>query len=234
MIDNIVSPQWFYGNEIIIDAIGAIVLFLISYFSLKCYTLNRKNKNYAYLAAAFFLIGISYVFKILTNIIVYYFGVAVAREGVVMVTQLTLWSSHAPYTLGVLMYRFLTILGLYILYRLSEKKLGLSWQDNVLVLFLFAALIYFTQNYYYIFYATALLLLFMITYNYAKIYMKNKSSNTKALTFSFGLLGTSQLMLFFTRIEMSMLVIGEIVQLTAYIIMLVIFIMVLNNGKKKK
>ncbi len=234
MIDIVTGPRWFNAYEVTIDIIGAVVIFLISYFSSRYYALNKKNKNYAYLSAAFFLLGLSFLSKIIVSVLIYFVGIQALPERVLMVTQLRIWSSEAPYTLAVMGYRFLTICGLYVLYRLSEKNFKLSSQDNILIVVMFGIIVYFTQNLYYVFHILALLLLFMITNNYIKVYYKNKSANTKSLAYCFGLLGLSHLLLFFSRIEFKLYVIGGLMQLLAYVIMLITFIMVLKHGKKTK
>jgi hypothetical protein len=71
MIEIVYSPKWFYGKDIAIDIIGIVILFLIAFFSLKYYRLS-KNKNYLFLSASFFMISLSYFFKIITNFTIYY------------------------------------------------------------------------------------------------------------------------------------------------------------------
>ena len=71
MIQLIYSPVWFRGADILIDAFSMIVILLIAFFSIKCYRISRKNRNYVYLAASFIMIAASFLFKILTNFTFY-------------------------------------------------------------------------------------------------------------------------------------------------------------------
>ena len=233
MIDIVFSPRWFYGTDLIFDAVSVIVLFLISYFSLKYYQLNKSNKNYLYLALAFLTIAVSFIVKIVINFKIYFTAVEQATTNIVAFTQLRLWSSHALYTFGTLASRALLLFGLYLVYRLSEKK-GTKWTEHALMLFLIGVIVYFTQDLYYVFHAIALVLLILISYNYIRLYFKNKNINTKLLSISFMLMAVSQLIFVFIRLDFRLYVIAEAIQLAAFIILLITFIMVLYNGKKKE
>jgi len=232
MVD-VFSPQWFYGKDLIFDAISVIVLFLISYFSFQCYNLNKQNKRHVYLSISFLLIAIGFLAKIIVNYVMYFTDFVGYSSNIITLTQLRIWSTQAPLTVGVLLFRFLTLYGLYLLFRLSEKK-KLRWTDYTLMGFILAVTIFFTQQLYYIFYAISFALLLLIAYNYWNIYNQNKNKNTQLVGISFGLLALSQAIFFFIRFDFRLYVIAEAIQLFAFIILLITFIQVLNNGKKKK
>ena len=232
MVDTF-SPAWFYGKDLIFDAISTIVLFLISYFSFRCYRIAKEKKTHLYLSISFLMMALAFIAKIIVNYGLYFMNIGQYAANIIQLTQPRLWSSTAPYTLGVLVFRMFTLFGLYLLYRISEKK-GISWSDHAVMVYLIAILVYFTQNLYYVFHATALVLLCFIVYNYMKLYLKNKNINTKTLAVSFGLLALSHAIFFFMRFDFRLYVIAEAIQLIAFIILLVMFIMVLNHGKKKK
>lgn len=231
MIELIYSPQWFYGKDIIIDIISILVLISIAIFSVKYYKINTKNKNYFYLASSFFILALSFMFKILTNFTIYYKILTTRQIGFVTLTYQTIRSTDTLFFVGFLLYRILTLIGLYILYSIYQKQT----KSNILIIvYLILVLTYFSQSAYYIFHLTSLLLLAFITSQYYKNYQKRKQYETKLLAYSFAIITISQLLFIFIRLNLHFYVIAEIVQLIGYIGLLCTFIMVLIYGKKKK
>ena len=116
MIQLIYSPQWFRGTDIIIDLFSIVVILLIAFFSLKCYMLNKKNKNYIFLVVSFFMIALSFFFKILTNFTVY---TKIIEEKKVYLISYIQQSIHPNYLLPFLssiLQKSLMLIGLYFLY----------------------------------------------------------------------------------------------------------------------
>ncbi len=105
MIDTF-SPQWFYGKDLVFDVISIIVLFLISYFSFQCYRLNKQNKRQGILSTSFLIIAIGFLAKVIVNYVIYFANTNNYASDIVILTQLRIWSSQAPLTAGVLLFRF--------------------------------------------------------------------------------------------------------------------------------
>src|SRR3989339_586586 len=104
MIDIIYSPTWFYGKDIVFDIINVFVLFLIAFFVRKYYKL-AENKNYLYLAISFFMVGVSFLFKIMMNFTIYYHILETRDFGIVTFTYHTMRSSDTLFFVGFLIYR---------------------------------------------------------------------------------------------------------------------------------
>jgi hypothetical protein len=68
-LDFVYSPPWFYGKDIAIDVLSAIVVLLIGVFSFRNFSLDKKNKKHFFLGAAFVLLGFSFIIKVLTNVL---------------------------------------------------------------------------------------------------------------------------------------------------------------------
>ncbi len=231
MINVVYSPRWFYGKDIIIDLIGILILALIAYFSLQYYKLDKKNKNYLYLTFSFSLIALSFLFKIVTNFTIYYHVFETEQIGPFTLTYQSLASSNTLFFVGFFLYRLLTLYGLYTLYILYQKQ---SKTHLIIGLYLIAVVTYFSESAYYIFHLTALIILFLITSQFFKNYRMNKYYATRLLAFSFGIIMFSHIFSMFIVVNKISYVISECIQLLGYVLLLLTFITVLKNAKKKK
>ena len=231
MVNFVFTPQWFYGKDIIIDIVSIFVLSLIAFFSIKYYRIERKNKNYLYLAVSFLLIAFSFVFKILTNFTIYYHVLETKTVGLYTIIYHTVAVSDLLFFLGYLLYRLLILIGLYILYSIYQKNQPKS--NIFLIVFFILISTYFSQSMYYIFHLTSLVFLSLITMQFYNNHMKNKQLTAKLLTSSFAIIAASQIFFMFAGIKEVLYVIAEIVQLFGYLVLLMTFIKVLRNAKKK-
>lgn len=231
MIEIVYSPAWFYGKDIIIDLVSILVLSLLVIFSAQYYRMDNKNKNYLYLAIAFLLIAFSFFFKILTNFTIYYTVLEKWHLGTVTYAFNDVHSTNILFFMGFLLYRVLTLLGLYILYEIYQKDHKRS--QIFLIIYLLLVMTYFSSSAYYIFHVTSFILLLMITLQYLRNYRKNKQSTTKLLACSFGTIAASQLIFIFVQINAVLYVVAEAIQLAGYVILLMTLMMVLRHGKKK-
>jgi TRAP-type C4-dicarboxylate transport system permease small subunit len=99
MVEFLFGPAWFNGTDILIDLLSVIVLFLIGLFSFRFYKINPTKKNYKQLGISFFIISLSFAFKILTNFTIYYNVIETHRVGLMALTY---------NETGALLYRILT------------------------------------------------------------------------------------------------------------------------------
>ena len=231
MIQVVYTPQWFYSKDLLIDTISAFVLLLIASFAVRYYKLNKKNKNYLYLAGSFFLIAMSFLFKILTNFTIYYKVFVTRHLGDFILTYPTIQVSNILFLAGFLFYRLLTLLGLYMLYSIHQKNQSKS--NIFLMVFFILILTYFSELEYFIFHIVALALLALITLQYYRTYRKNKQPASKFVTASFAIIGVSQIFSIFVFYNNVYYVIAELIQLVGYLILLMTFIRVLRDAKKK-
>lgn len=230
MIQILYTPKWFNGHDILIEMIGVFVLLLISFFSYKYYKLN-KSKNNLYFSISFLLMSIGLMFKILSNFSIYYITSEVANIGFVEITYQSLTSVNTLFFIGFFLYRLITLLGLYLLYLIySEKE---STSTKILILFLLISSTYFTQAMYYVFHMTCLILLLLITNRYYLNYLKNKIFSAKLLFISFLMITLSHLLFIFVLPFPLIYVFAELIHLFGFIGLLMTFILVVKNGKKK-
>ena len=227
------SPEWFYLPSTIIDFFSFIVILSISIISLKYYRLNKLNKKYYYLAFSFFLICLSFLFKIITNLTVYYDQIGPSSKPEIIKTVADTIISYNIFSyLTFAAFALLNLLGLYYLYSIYQKEQSKS--SIFLIGYFILITTYFSYLNYYIFHITALILLSLITTLYLKKYDINKYKNTKLLAYSFGTIALSQILFIFTTIGRLFYVVGEIVQLGGYALLLLVLRRAIKHGKKKK
>jgi hypothetical protein len=231
MFEMVYSPAWFYGKDMIIDACSILVLFFIGFFSLKFYKINSSKKTYLWLGLSFFMISLSFIFKILTNFRIYYDVDVTRRVGDMLYSYDLVKYTDILFYIGTLAHRVLMLLGLYSLYSIYHEH---SKSEAVFTAYLLIIISIFTSGNYYIFHITSLILMVMIAWRYLQNYRKNKSESARLLATSFGVLTVSHVLFCFIELSQLLYVVAELVQLVGYIFLLITFIRVLKDGKKKK
>jgi len=230
--DFVYSPPGFYGKDITIDVISAVVLLIIGIFAFRNFLLDKKNKRHLILSAAFVLLGGSFIVKTLANIISH----SPALHTQNLTISLLGVQILRPYTVipafGFLLYSLLTLFGFYILYALTSKdELSMNY---VIIAYFILISTYFTRFNYHLLYLTAFLFVLATTRRYFLAYKKNKYKNTLLLGISFAVITLSQFMFMLTGQSYLLYIIAELVQLIGYLFLLYTFILVLRNARKTK
>lgn len=226
----VLTPDQFLGMDVLIGAFSFIVLFLFSFFALKSYKLN-KNRKFLYLGIGFGLIGLAQLATILTKLVLYYDFGPTQAVGRAIIASNTVSSVDIFYYTGFFFYRFLTLAGLYIIYRLPRIKKSAG--DYLLAVYFIILSALLSKQFFYLFHLTAFVLLALIINNYYQIYKKNKYFNTKILISAFGILAFAQVLFLLSNIDI-MFIIASMIELISYLILLVLIIRILEHGKKKK
>ncbi|MBI5389212.1 hypothetical protein HZB01_02420 [Candidatus Woesearchaeota archaeon] len=231
MIRLVYSPPWFYGKDILIDIVSVVALLLIGFFAMRYYSLSDKNKNHLVFSISFFMLALSFLFKIATNFTLYYMDTETRKIGPYILSYHELEASSLPFYWGSILSRLLMLLGLYVLYCIYTKQ---EKSTVVLVTSLLLVTVYYGISVYHLFHLTSFVILALITYHYYTSYKTTKRVLTKALAYSFGIISISQLVFVFMNLLPTMYVAAEIIQLLGYLGLLGTFIMVLIHGKETK
>lgn len=224
------TPDWFLNNDILIEIVSFMVLFLVFLFAIKSYTLNRK-KSILYLGIGFLLIALGELATILTKLVLYYDTGFTQEIGRAVITSQIVKSVDIFYQMGFFFSRFFMLLGLYAIYKIPSKK-ELSG-DFLFVLYLLFAIALLSNALYYFHHLTAIILLVLIINNYYQIYRKDKLTNTKILITVFVLLVISQAIFLLSKLNY-LYVTAQSIQLVSYITLFILIIKILKNGKKEK
>lgn len=230
MIEVIFTPKWFYGKDIIIDIVSIGILFLIAYFTFRFYLIS-KNKKYFFLTTSFSLIGMSFIFKIVTNFTLYFPIEVTKRLGFITYTVQALKATDTLFFIGYFLYRICTLIGLYLMVAIYKKQ---TRSSIFLVIYLLILSTFFSQNKYYVFHVTALIMLSIISYELYQLGSSKKIQTSRYLAYSFMIITFSNLLFIYIQINPLLYVIAEFIQLLGYSLLLITFFKVLNHGKEKK
>lgn len=223
-------PKWFNGYSFVIfEIFSVIALFLISAYSYKCYKFS-KNCNNKNLALAFLLIGVSFIAKILTNVIVHYEVIKNIDMGFFNIRVESMQTSNIFFIIGFFFYRLLFLFGLYILYLTISKS-----QDNIFFLIYFIMITtIFSNSAYYIFHLTALVFAASIAFIYYKNYKNSHKKPVLLLFWSYLLISVANGFFVFSAGNSNIYVVSEIIQLIGFILLLYAFIRTIKKNVKKK
>ncbi len=234
------GPQWFRGLDIAIDIVGIVTLFALGIFSFQLYKMKKERCSF-WISMAFFIIALSFMFKILTNFTIYYHVLETRQFGFMTFEYKTVHSSYILQYIGLVASRLLMLVGLYTLYSAYQKNQ--SKITTALVLYFIIVLnIFIHQNMclvnnctspYYLFYLTSLILLVMITHHYIMTFKKTLNNNTLLLAAGFGIIAVSQAFFMFIHLSPALYVVGEFIQMIGYVLLLATLILVFRHGKKK-
>jgi hypothetical protein len=233
MISLVFSPKWFYGYDIIFEALAVIVTLIIGFYSLRIYRFS-KLRLYKFFGLSFLAFGVSFLAKIAMNFALY--NVSTVKETLqqAAVTQQLLVRSNLMLQAGYDVHRFLFLLALLGIYWIVSKSENNEHRDLFIYFIFMIALFSFST--YYIFHLTsAIILLFILKHFRALCFRKKDAKASARLNFlAFGLLFLSQLVFIFVFLNNAIYVVAEVVQLFGFIIFLIsILSIVLKNGKKK-
>lgn len=198
--------------------------------SIRNYKLT-ENKKLFYLGLGFLFIALAEIATILTKFVIYYKTTLFQVVGGVVLKYDILKASDISYDLGFFLYKFLTLAGLYVIYRLplNDKNIG----DIVLAGFFILLSSLAGQFIFFIFHLTVLLFLVLIIDTYLKVYKKNKSCKTKLLLIAFSILTASHLIFLLQGLP-QLYIIGQIMQLISYLTLLVLVIKINKNENSKR
>ncbi|MBN1156026.1 hypothetical protein JXA85_00275 [Candidatus Woesearchaeota archaeon] len=226
MIELVYSPVWFFGKDIIIDVVSIIVLSLVGLFSIKYHRMNKKKSNLLF-GISFLMLAASFLFKIMTNFTIYYPVVVTKNLGFFVVTFRAMKATNVLLHSGFLIYRLLTLVGLYLLLSTYTKQ---KMPSIILISYFIIISTIFSQSAIFVFFLTSLVMLSLITMCYIRDFKKSKR---KLLAISFLTITISQAIFIFIALDKLFYVIAESIQLIGYVLMLVAFTLVLYHGKKK-
>jgi len=226
----IFSPDWFLGNDVLIEGFSFLVLATFFFLCWKYYKLS-KNKNMLYLGTGFFLIALAQLATICTKLVLYYDTSFIQQIGQMVVTYHVVKSVDIFYQLGFFFNKFLTLIGLYMIYRLPDKK---KFSKDFLLAFYFIIIsAAASANINFIFHITVLVLLVMIIQNYLDVYRKNKSKNTLMLIIAFSALAFAHFIFTFSHLPL-FFVAGNIIELLSFVLLLVLIIRIFRAEYKTK
>ncbi len=214
------SPSWFFGYDIALEMIFAVISILIASFALKIYR-KTDQRQIKLFSAAFLSIGISYIIESILN----YLIISNANESIcraVNIESIELFNALAAYVHMFFMTVGLVLL-VYLTFRIENKKLLL------LLLITSLLLVFLSTNPVYAFYLASSIYLIFISWYYISNYRKSRQSQTLlvAVAFIFLLFGTIHFLISVNH--QLFYVLGHVLELLAYVFILANLYMVLRK-----
>ncbi|MDE1848937.1 MAG: hypothetical protein KGH55_02805 [Nanoarchaeota archaeon] len=224
------APHWFLAPDFLINVFSFLILLTFFILCVRSYKLN-KNKGILYLGIGFAFIAVAQLALLMTKFGLYYDTSVTTAIGNTIIEYHIVKSTDVIYNISIFINGLLTLAGLYVIYRLPQKEKSIK--DLLLILYFVLLSAFISNDIYYIFHISALMLFILISYSYYAIYRKNKFSNTLILSISFLILAVSQLLFVISQANV-MTVVADVLELVSYIILLALIIKILKHGKKKE
>jgi len=214
----IYSPKWFSGIDSLLEIIIILTSFLISYYSFKTYK-YFNFKKYKYFSLAFFFFGISFISKIISNLIIL---IPVYKQ-INFYFYSIVYESYKNFYLieniFFFVHKLTLLLGLLILFFIITKEDKI---ETIILFVVFLIILSFLINNYLLFNFIIIvisLFLYLIDFINKKSIKKNKNSN---LSIFFGGIFISYFLIFLAVKHNLFYSLGEI------ILSIIFFYMFLN------
>jgi hypothetical protein len=224
MGDIFITPQWFFGYDVILEVLFAVVTLLVCYYAYKVYKLSGQN-HLRLFSWAFLFIGVSYIAQSILN-----FLILDSLDDDVS-NLIKLQSVYHLNLFGIYFHTILFIIGLIILVYTAMKI------DNVGVFVLLLGLIfpvlYFTPYKTFTLYLFSTVILGFIAYYYLKNYWNNRKPTSLIVSIAMIFLFFSYFQFIFATQNSIYYVIGHFMELAAYALILINLGIILRVGKQK-
>lgn len=209
------GPNWFFGYDVVFQAMFVAVLLFVFFVGMKAYSFTKDSK-FKYLALAFLAIAAAYGVHAFSNLTLYLKLYDAVVRGVNIAN------------LFYLVHILFSFLGYGILLLLAMKVK--SRRIVALILSLIGLFIIFSFQYYLKFHIVSLVLLLFIAWQFYENFKKKKTVNTGLLFVTFLLLTLAEV--FFLLITQSgVFYVGAYVfQLIGYLVMLYFLVKVVRHG----
>jgi hypothetical protein len=218
------APSWFYGFDIFLEIMFAIVALIVALYAFRVYRLC-EHKSSRLLGISFLLISLSYGLWALLNM----FAVSKisGAQTILQLEQANIWR-----LLGIYAHILFYLTGLVVLTYMSLKV------KNGKVLWILLALTILTtsivEEKHLVLYLFSSILIIFIILSYLEELIVNKNKKVLLILSAFIFLFLGRLDLSFSYASNAHYVIGHLLELIAYGLILISLITIFNHGKKTK
>jgi len=220
------TPEWFKGFDLVFDMIMLFIALLIAAYSWKIYRFSKENK-FSYFTIAFVTVALSFMAKIFTHSVLYFFPVReVAATVLRPLVGTGLQFADLFYRSAFFAQMFLMLAALLLIFFVAQKsrdRLKKLYEVSQMALFAYLIfLISFVANFnYVVFYLTSTVILGLIVVQYYKIYLNaNKNKNTFNVMWGFLFILISNVFFVFVYLWNQLYVVGEVFMLIGFLVLL--------------
>ena len=219
-----------YGIDSIVELLIIVIASIIAYYSYKIYKLIN-DKDYRLFSWAFLSLAVSFIFKILSNLTIYY-SITIERANLIFTLVHELEAIEQVNFLSLILYKTTLILGFLILFFIITKTN--DKQKRLLFIYLSAVAVLFSIYFDFVLHLTAVFLLFSITDYFYQNYKKLKNNNAFLVFIGFVIILVSQIFFIFEPINLWIYLISELLILVGFLCLLINQIKLKHEQKKNK
>lgn len=216
------QPSWFYGAVAVMELLGLITAFAISYFGWKAYSLF-KDKRFLYFFIGFAFIGLNLLAHSILNI-------AINFDFLDFILK-----NKNAFILSLFFFYYLFILAILLAY--ASFIIMYSKLDKAAIIILIYVLTLTVGTFYFTSYpkfniAASVLLAFVVYYT-GRNYVQQKTTNSLLVFSAFVLILLSHLLVIMELFIRTFYIFRYVFELAGFICLLVMFLRVMYGGKKK-
>lgn len=219
------TPDWFFGYDILLELFFAFIAFLVSFYAYKVYRISDQRQT-KFLSIAFFFISVSYFILAVINFIV------AQNLDEQVCGALGLNRVFLLQLFGTYLHALFFIMGLITLAYITFNTKSMS--VYFLLLSIVLTSVYYNPVKLFIFYVLSALITGYLIYYYAKAYLSIKKPNVMLMLIAVIFLFLSTVHFIFAINNSLFYFIGHLLELAAYVIILSNLLMVLKHGEKKR
>lgn len=220
------SQTWFSGYDILLEVIFSIITLIVALYSFKVYRLAGQRES-KLLGISFLLISISYsLWAILNSFALRELNEAQSRFTLTDLMHYGLISSIGIYG-HILLYLTGIITLTYMTLRIKSSKIY-----SLLICLVLITSFLVEEKYIVIYFLSSILLLFVII-GYVEEYWKNKNKGVLLTIYAFMLLFLGRFDFVFSTSRYIFYVVGHLLELVAYMLILISLLIVIRQGQKK-
>ncbi len=221
----IYSPSWFFGMDAALQSISVIVAFVLSFAAYKMYK-TLKIRSFLYFSLSFFLIAISYIIKIFSDLFVYNRLGEETRPVGIFLHEFTMIEFVNIF--GNLLHRFILLLGFLIL---IVVLLEIKDRRIIFLLTYFTFIVSsFSMWSFLLFQTTLTVFAGTVAVYYIFEYIEKRKRIMLNSLFGFSLLFIAQISFMFTFFfERRMFVLGHIFQAIGFIMLFITYMLVFKE-----
>ncbi|MGV8086123.1 MAG: hypothetical protein ACP5N1_00695 [Candidatus Woesearchaeota archaeon] len=220
-----ITPTWFFGYDIILEVLFAIITLLVCGYAWKIYKITNENQLRLF-SWAFLFIGLSYIAQSILNFLI------LMKLDDYVCGVINLQSVYHLNLFGIYLHAILFLIGLLIMAYIS-LKIDNAKAFMLLLIIIFASL-YFSPYKTFTLYLLSSILLIFTSYHYLIAYMNNRKTTTLMVLMAMILLFIGNISFILATNKASYYVIGHMLEFLAYILVLVNLLIVLRIGKQKR
>lgn len=206
-----IIPNWFFGFDIAMEILFAIITFLVAIFAFRVGRLTKERKIKLF-GMSFLLIGLSYLLWAGINFWFANLGPDglqdLTIQGVTLIGTLSLYAYTILFTSGLATLAYLT----------CDVKKGKVYY---LVFGLSLLVLFSSFNKLAMFSVLSIFLISVITYHYFEEYLKNKNKKSLLVLVAFLFLFVGNIAFIYSSVYYQAYVAGHVLELVAYVLILI-------------